>query len=893
MNHQTTANNEDKVIINNNRFLNTTEGAELEIPTNNSATDICNKLETDTHSQILLHPTHNTNPKRQFPEIESDNEVYEDTHKKKLPRIDNENNIDCTSDCTSDKKYTNSELLKENLQMLQKLDKEHSTELSKLSISDQVQTYSKKSKKIVKSYKVCTLSRITNKESVEKFDMDSLSEFLKEVPPVNRYTLRELGLQKILQNSKLRHEIMFETKLEFRPNSLGNISRYKKEKTIQFWEKVEKELKEPTYIPCKKERGDIANHNVEVYRAYMQSTAVAFEISGFVGLVQKKAIDLDETKEWWTRSHRKYKETNRSVFPIFLNGIIDILFDSDKKLPEILYLDESRFNIFRREAQRIKILGCVMLGTKQHFSLKTNAKMIKGKSPSLFFKQIEDFLLSFLTQNNYANPVGLQTSNINFICTLSRITNKESVEKFDMDSLSEFLKEVPPVNRYTLRELGLQKILQNSKLRHEIMFETKLEFRPNSLGNISRYKKEKTIQFWEKVEKELKEPTYIPCKKERGVLRVSNGTKRIIALIFEIKNILIELSDDSDSFANIPKKLNSEINEDTIFKLVMAKLFNPIEFTECIIDVLLKVSKNTMRERIDCIRADILSRNYKNAYKECFNILEQIKIDIANHNVEVYRAYMQSTAVAFEISGFVGLVQKKAIDLDETKEWWTRSHRKYKETNRSVFPIFLNGIIDILFDSDKKLPEILYLDESRFNIFRREAQRIKILGCVMLGTKQHFSLKTNAKMIKGKSPSLFFKQIEDFLLSFLTQNNYANPVGLQTSNINFSNVFLGIVKLLEDKGDFLESKLEECSNLKSYLLKLAGKESPFSILLQERIKSLILLSIQDEDKQVDEMVGKYGLTAFKTPIEVLCCRLSVVLKHHWDVYSSCFYNIER
>ncbi|PVU86845.1 hypothetical protein BB559_006380, partial [Furculomyces boomerangus] len=353
------------------------------------------------------------------------------------------------------------------------------------------------------------------------------------------------------------------------------------------------------------------------------------------------------------------------------------------------------------------------------------------------------------------------------------------------------------------------------------------------------------------------------------------------------------LSDDSDSFANIPKKLNSEINEDTIFKLVMAKLFNPIEFTECIIDVLLKVSKNTMRERIDCIRADILSRNYKNAYKECFNILEQIKIDIANHNVEVYRAYMQSTAVAFEISGFVGLVQKKAIDLDETKEWWTRSHRKYKETNRSVFPIFLNGIIDILFDSDKKLPEILYLDESRFNIFRREAQRIKILGCVMLGTKQHFSLKTNAKMIKGKSPSLFFKQIEDFLLSFLTQNNYANPVGLQTSNINFSNVFLGIVKLLEDKGDFLESKLEECSNLKSYLLKLAGKESPFSILLQERIKSLILLSIQDEDKQVDEMVGKYGLTAFKTPIEVLCCRLSVVLKHHWDVYSSCFYNIER
>ncbi|KAJ1816902.1 cAMP-mediated signaling protein sok1, partial [Coemansia sp. RSA 2599] len=88
----------------------------------------------------------------------------------------------------------------------------------------------------------------------------------------------------------------------------------------------------------------------------------------------------------------------------------------------------------------------------------------------------------------------------------------------------------PPINRFTLRELKIQNILQNPRLRHEVLFEPKLEFRPNSSGQLAESKQRTAQQYWATVE---------------YALRTESGAATIAALVIELREILAEMAEDS------------------------------------------------------------------------------------------------------------------------------------------------------------------------------------------------------------------------------------------------------------------------------------------------------------------------------------------------------------
>lgn len=78
-------------------------------------------------------------------------------------------------------------------------------------------------------------------------------------PPITRHTLRELDLGEILKNPQLRHDVVFDVNVQFRPNFDGERGRRKKEAGNKYWIAVMREIEKNctcttfngrTLLPC-------------------------------------------------------------------------------------------------------------------------------------------------------------------------------------------------------------------------------------------------------------------------------------------------------------------------------------------------------------------------------------------------------------------------------------------------------------------------------------------------------------------------------------------------------------------------------------------------------------------------------------------------------------------
>jgi len=79
-----------------------------------------------------------------------------------------------------------------------------------------------------------------------------------------------------------------------------------------------------------------------------------------------------------------------------------------------------------------------------------------------------------------------------------------------------------PITRDTLRELDLFEIFKNPQLRHDIVFDPHLQFRPNFDGERGMIKKRDADRFWREVELELNtRQTAIALRREAAATMIS------------------------------------------------------------------------------------------------------------------------------------------------------------------------------------------------------------------------------------------------------------------------------------------------------------------------------------------------------------------------------------
>ncbi|KAJ2877224.1 cAMP-mediated signaling protein sok1 [Coemansia aciculifera] len=327
---------------------------------------------------------------------------------------------------------------------------------------------------------------------------------------------------------------------------------------------------------------------------------------------------------------------------------------------------------------------------------------------------------------------------------------------------------LPPINRYTLRELKIQNILQNPRLRHEVLFEPKLEFRPNSSGQLAEAKQRAVINYWAAVDQSLRKNN-------------SAAVSTLTMLLVELREILAEMAEDSPraELSRHAPELRERLDEERLRQQIAHGVFDAEPVVRYIAAVMRLFAQAAAAQRegavvhdaaINRVLAYVQRGRVVRALRAAFDVLEAIKIDTANGSIEMYREYMRSTAVTFERSHFNLALQRSSFSLADTTEWWQRaveggscssgdgtplsSASTFAAAAAAASPpcasgasldaIFAEAARELILDEGQGIPGLFRMDEGRILSIRREAERLAIVGMVFLAFSQFLQLTAAA-----------------------------------------------------------------------------------------------------------------------------------------------------
>ncbi|KAE8234547.1 hypothetical protein CF326_g408 [Tilletia indica] len=367
----------------------------------------------------------------------------------------------------------------------------------------------------------------------------------------------------------------------------------------------------------------------------------------------------------------------------------------------------------------------------------------------------------------------------------------------------------PSITRQTLHELEMTEMSKNPQLRHDVVFDPHVQFRPNFEGERGRKIRESADQYWAAVAREIAdgctclrfengEPLSCVCPPtmlRKSASAETNGSAqvqvkqgpfiswpaRIPILVHELRAILISIlptasafvaqissspqvwahvpsagsgsntnasgsgasqaragpSSLASGFSAIPTVVHSSVSNMTQQRMIshrdlVLQMLDPALITqqikhgvlnlEAMIRFLAKVLKMhcaPMRDElvegmvnVVCQQGDIVR-----GLRMCFEILELMKLDIANHQLRTNRPKLVETAVDFEVHWFREQIAQGKLTLDRTSRWFTSALRLTREKLSAKLNVdtamsrkdfisraFNQGFLQLLFEAPVALP---------------------------------------------------------------------------------------------------------------------------------------------------------------------------------------------
>ena len=341
---------------------------------------------------------------------------------------------------------------------------------------------------------------------------------------------------------------------------------------------------------------------------------------------------------------------------------------------------------------------------------------------------------------------------------------------------------LPPINLQCLKEIDLQEIVKNPQLRHDIIFDPLLQFRPNLDGERGIKKKQLSDVYWKDVENEL-----IVYAKKPEVFDYNRT--RLVPLFDTLREVLLTIVPQKEAH-QINNILDTELNVQELIKgsLVMTNLSNWLA-------TLFKHHCAPMRDTY----VDKMSNKFKEADAEAslpkfmdglklvFQILEAMKLDIANHQIRLLRPALLSNAVEFEKQYFNSLITSRNALLKSSLVWFESKMNEYVSAGQvvvadkdnitipEVYKACIKSVISLL--SCRKMvrefPTSLSFDHARLILLRAD---IRQLVCLLVCRLLFQQLVTNdatldkpAKMyINGTYTN---KKLKDEIISIITDEH--------------------------------------------------------------------------------------------------------------------------
>ncbi|CAO1633081.1 unnamed protein product [Sympodiomycopsis kandeliae] len=331
---------------------------------------------------------------------------------------------------------------------------------------------------------------------------------------------------------------------------------------------------------------------------------------------------------------------------------------------------------------------------------------------------------------------------------------------------------MPPITRTTLRELDLHEIVKNPQLRHDIVFDAHVQFRPNFDGDRGRRKREACERYWTAVSREIElgcvctsfdGNKLLPCscarqsdkKSERASWRQTYASpmpSRLPNLVLELRAICLSIlpnpsSSPASHFASgsisaggttathsppstptsravkVPTTffsgpattssshyslLAAGLDPTLISQQLQHGVLNVAELVQFVASIL-KLHCAPVRDELIDQMVDLAQRGeIGQSLRMCFEILEVMKLDIANHQLRSTRPWLINTAVEFEARWFKDqVVAGRMGSLEKTTLWYRQSWKDVTDAGQAgtltrkalVVKAFNEGFMRLVFES--------------------------------------------------------------------------------------------------------------------------------------------------------------------------------------------------
>ena len=298
--------------------------------------------------------------------------------------------------------------------------------------------------------------------------------------------------------------------------------------------------------------------------------------------------------------------------------------------------------------------------------------------------------------------------------------------------------EHPPVTPESLAELDMPRIINNPKLRHDVNFDRELHFRPNLDGSKGRQKMRVAEEYWKAlggelflfgfVHKNLADPEQAQYK-TYWQDTLTCGQKRLSKLFHAIRDILKTLVPDGDQ-----KSIEDRLDVDLIMQEILNGVLDLVDLGNWLAKVIKNHCAPMRDELVDTMRNEVRrgALNDKpttlvNGIRELLNILEFMKLDVANHQIRHMRPLLIEDTVNFQRRYNAHRISMGKIDV-QTSRWWLDRQLEMMTTPTTT-PTHLEALTSALlkglvfenhFHSEATYAPTFYLDVERLRMLRSE-----------------------------------------------------------------------------------------------------------------------------------------------------------------------------
>ncbi|MCH0629135.1 TCP11 family protein [Kocuria palustris] len=457
--------------------------------------------------------------------------------------------------------------------------------------------------------------------------------------------------------------------------------------------------------------------------------------------------------------------------------------------------------------------------------------------------------------------------------------------------LGTLIPPLPPINLQSLKEIDLHEILKNPQLRHDILFDPQLQFRPNLDGERGKRKKSIIDKYWLEIQKECRQYFTPPSRPIK--------INRLPILFQTLRDVLLSL---------LPNKDRPQVNEIMDIELLVQQLnhgsFDFVEMARWLGDVF-KSHCAPMRDGwvlemiqkfVDAERQHLVELLVA-GLRLIFQILEAMKLDVANHQIRILRPVLIGTAVDFEREYFQLLISHNKIYIDDSLTWF---YKKYSQaiklgdvrpddySDTTLKPVIISLIIDLLScrHMATEFPTTLAFDHTRLVLLRADVRQ---LVCVQLCLVLY-------RQLAAKKPSrlapLVISQVQQEILLIVTDDNgnikwtkNIQAIALQlVKNVVSSPATAVLSKLPQDVVDFayhwLIKHIQPLLPVYGLMELKVFKDLLSEIMITIDEEAPALAASQSSSQHTSSAPAKLELLELKN----IAQRILTLGKFHWSVF---------